>query len=503
MAISRPKSGTTVFLLLPILAVVTAQFPDQFELNSFLYNAPPKTFEADFFRGGPRHHHGLNKNAAAAAMMSSPVPPALRSQNRKFLAKTPEHDKHFATILRQQDAATIRDPSQAAMVADDQMVLRGRGVSHSLQTSDDDVYEVESAPMEMKSRLPYRGPRGFQPNGHRGGGFPPNPHFQGGGYHRRAQFGATPEIEASEPEENDGEGGGGGEGGNEGGNTGVPVSVSFESNIDHSAYEAPEQPDQPEQNQHQQRENNNHNDEDDWSAPPRHKIMPLDGEPEEPSFNRVFPGGTPPQSGRGNRPRGGGPQSMAQQNMHFSMGIANDEGNGNGGGGESSYQSRPPARPHRGHHSNPGSSSSFQHQQQPYTHIQYMHMMPASVQSSASAEHSRPGRGSGNGGYVGPSSMSSSPSSSDEFRSPDWGPSSPALHEQSRAQHERELFGAPPVPGSKLDLGKTPMESSWLDMGAYSSGKGAFGWYSDVPVAGGGGNGGGNSGGGHQIMHKK
>ncbi|KAH9406127.1 hypothetical protein TYRP_013729 [Tyrophagus putrescentiae] len=139
MAISRPKSGTTVFLLLPILAV----------LNSFLYNAPPKTFEADFFRGGPPRHHGLNKNAAAAAaaaMMSSPVPPALRSQNRKFLAKTPEHDKHFATILRQQDAATIRDPSQAAMVADDQMVLRGRGVSHSLQTSDDDVYEVESAP---------------------------------------------------------------------------------------------------------------------------------------------------------------------------------------------------------------------------------------------------------------------------------------------------------------------------------------------------------------------
>lgn len=456
-AISRPIF--TFFLLLAVLCITyqptLAQFPDQFELNSFLYNAPPKTFEADFFRP--------TRNNVAAAMISSP--PALKSQNRKFLAKTPEHDMHFRKILRQQEAATIRDPGQAAMVADDQLVLKGRGVSHSLQTSDDDVYEVESAPMEMKSRdQPFRSPRfGNQYDHHR---FPnpslphrhPRHHPRGDTYLRR-QFPA--EIEASDPDENEGVSDES-SGENEGNNQEVPVSVSFQSNIDHSAYEAP---DQPEQNGSGEQNAN----EGEWSN--HHKIMPLEGEPEEPFFKEF---NSQHQHQRGNKPRGHHSASgfgrqynpgadNAQQNMHFSMGVLNDD---------STPSFRAAKAPKRG---NPNPSSSFQHQQQPYTHIQYMQMMPAAVQSNAApAEHHSKHRGFG---------------SSDEFRSPSWGPS-PALHEQSRVQHEQELFGSPPVAGSKFD-GK-PMESSWLDMGAYSSGKGAFGWYSDVPVAG-----------NHPGMHKK
>src|SRR5690606_7891181 len=110
--------------------------------------------------------------------------------NHKYLAKTPEHDHHFQTILRQQEAATIKDPGQAAMVASDQMDLKSRGVRNSLQTSDDDVYELESAPVErhMKS-TPFRSrSERYQP--------------------------------LEEPSEES--------------NMELPVSVSFESNIDHS-----------------------------------------------------------------------------------------------------------------------------------------------------------------------------------------------------------------------------------------------------------------------------
>nr|XP_027205646.1 protein kinase 4-like [Dermatophagoides pteronyssinus] len=88
-------------------------------------------------------------------MLSNPLTSSLISQNHRYMTKTPERDLHYQTILKQQEQATIRHPFQAFQLAKDQANMRGHMLRSSLQTSDDDVYEVESAPV-MKTTSPYQ-----------------------------------------------------------------------------------------------------------------------------------------------------------------------------------------------------------------------------------------------------------------------------------------------------------------------------------------------------------
>ncbi|KPM10068.1 hypothetical protein QR98_0086160 [Sarcoptes scabiei] len=89
-------------------------------------------------------------------LAAHPVAPKVPSKNYQYFTKTPERDHHYATILKQQKQATIRHPYQVIQVAKDQTSLRGHMLRNTLQTSDDDVYEVESAPV-MKTSPPYSG----------------------------------------------------------------------------------------------------------------------------------------------------------------------------------------------------------------------------------------------------------------------------------------------------------------------------------------------------------
>lgn len=99
-------------------------------------------------------------------LLSNPVAPTITSQNYKYLTKTPERDLHYATILKQQQQATIRNPMQAFQVVRDQANMRGHMLKNSLQTSDDDVYEVESAPV-MKATSPYQYSYAHYPHAYR------------------------------------------------------------------------------------------------------------------------------------------------------------------------------------------------------------------------------------------------------------------------------------------------------------------------------------------------
>lgn len=331
----------------------------------------------------------------------------LVSQNRKYLAKSPEHDAHFRTILRQQEAATIKDPGQAAMVASDQMELRGR-LRHSLQTSDDDVYEVESAPV-MKS----------------------TPYHRASGSRHRKQRQEPPREQAEDME--------------------LPVSVNFESNIDHT-YE----PQQQQQQQYQQQ------------APKRHRSvaydnqMPMkfieDGEPTEPDddgpddkYERQYP--------------------PVAQNMHFSMGLGNEEDGSN----HNDDTNNVPPRPSVGYRqrSSRSKAASYHQKQQPahYHQVQYNQAPVDDYQQEKQPRYYAQTESE----YRGPGSYSAS---------------APATSHQYMQRGGPDLYASQPQ-GHSPKYGKAaatpphhPMESSWLDMGAYSSGKGAFGWYSDVPVGG-------------------
>ncbi|XP_046910391.2 uncharacterized protein LOC124491739 [Dermatophagoides farinae] len=97
----------------------------------------------------------LPDNRNLLTMLSNPLTSPMMSQNHRYMIKTPERDLHYATILKQQEQATIRHPFQAFQVAKDQAHMRGHMLRSSLQTSDDDVYEVESAPV-MKATSPYQ-----------------------------------------------------------------------------------------------------------------------------------------------------------------------------------------------------------------------------------------------------------------------------------------------------------------------------------------------------------
>src|SRR5690606_25272840 len=115
-------------------------------------------------------------------------------------------------------------------------------------------------------------------------------------------------------------------------------------------------------------------------------------------------------------------QVAAHHNMHFSMGsVSNDESSA---AAPAYHRGRPGARGHRSKHH----SFAFhpQHHHKPYSQM--------SASDNYQPEH-KPRH------YH---------SQSDEFRNVNYG-SSPALHEQSLQSHERELFGSPPVPGSKYD----------------------------------------------------
>ncbi|KAJ6218586.1 hypothetical protein RDWZM_009743 [Blomia tropicalis] len=383
-------------------------FPDQFEMNSFLYNSPPKDYEEDFFNprirlqndeaysnyAGEAHVPSNNKWIHRGSSSGGRKPNSMISQNRKFFTKTPEHDKHFATILRQQEAATIKDPDQAVMVANDQMGVRGR-MHHSLQTSDDDVYEVESAPVMMKSS-PYR---------------------------PRRQGRKRDPVSESEPD-NDAD---------------LPVSVNFESTIDHT-YKQPAN--KPEGHIKHHREFSKFMDED-------------DGEPTEPNYSRH---NRRPSSGYHRKrssykePTMGSPGH--NENFHFSMGMTDEENdNSNIQHRPRQFDSHSRANVHEGRGrsrtkdssllSGPSSSATYHHS--PYQQVQYNHETLDNYQPEKVRHHLE----------------------DDEFRA------------------KRSSFGSS---GSAHSNGKKPrpMESSWLDMGAYSSGKGAFGWYSDIPVGGNG-----------------
>lgn len=370
--------NSRILLLVCWFSTSWALFPDQFEMNSFLFNNPPRSFENDFFNPRVPLQNEDDFRFGTAAIENAPVssPTAggvLVSQNRKYLAKSPAHDKHFQSILRQQEAATIRDPGQAAIVASDQMELRRRpGIKYALQTSDDDIYEVESAPM-MKS-TPYRASN------------------------RRERYRKPRDMEEQEQQsERDVE---------------LPVSVSFQSNIDHS-YE-------PKQHHQQKRD-------------PVYEKYLEEGEPTEPNYSGKY-------SLRERRY----PARSQSGTMHFSMGQSNQLSN--------DAEDRRNVTPYQKQSRTPNSHRAKHHQynHSPYQNIQYTHVPTDGYQAATKPHYYK--------------------SSMNEYKNGQL-LSSPGDNRQPG--HDNS---------NKYD--KNQMESSWLDMGAYSSGKGAFGWYSDVPVGG-------------------
>lgn len=152
--------------LLLVLQGTSQAFPRDYSIHPF-YGNSPHMLEMDFpvnskfysalsdnqipLMGGPPASHPVARHPAV-------TPPHLVSQNRKFFTKTPARDQHFAKILAQQEQATIRSPLQAMKAASDHAATQNK-LRNSLQTSDDDVYEVESAPV-MKA-APYQAYRGY------------------------------------------------------------------------------------------------------------------------------------------------------------------------------------------------------------------------------------------------------------------------------------------------------------------------------------------------------
>lgn len=349
--------STKPILVIILTVSIVHCFPVHYSTDPF-YGSTPDMVEMDFPASG--FYSTLNGNAPATFGMMPPSAVSVeQSQNRKFFTKTPAHDKHFARILKQQNQATIQNPYQAAVVANDHVKSRLR---NTLQTSDDDVYEVESAPV-MK-RAPFR--------------------RQQQQLYRKSMDG-------------DGD---------------IPVSLTFDTEIEHPSNYGP--------NKRQYR---------------RQRV---DSE------------------------RNTGPATIS--NLNFLLGLAKDDPEDEYGGRDgrrqyaakaTSYQSRV-ARPQKSE-LRPTSSSN----KDPYQNIQY---------SPETPHRSR---------------------NEDRHTQPPTPPQHQQYHYQSTpaANNQRPSHKSPhrtSATASSVATASVPqMDSSWLDMGAYSSGKGAFGWYSDVPVGGG------------------
>lgn len=341
-----------------------------------LSTAFPRDFDDDdnFFNERRPHHRRHRKHYASSDEEDDEnndgrrsVYRPTKSQNRKYLARTPAHDKHFEKIMRQQDEATIKSPKQALMVASDESRMKNR-LRNSLQTSDDDIYEVESAPV-MKSA----------------------PYDSGITHKRRRPLAYKKPDEELE----------------------LPISVGFESDVDHGNYEETKQRPAPR-----------------YRRPSSWKYHGNDHNLEQTRYRpkKMYPN-----------------HSSNPTNLHMTLGLSNDESRMQKSGNYMESASL----------TTPASSTTYHHQY--------------------------------------PSAYSQVPA-----------PVTPASYHQQHLQHQSQLYATSPynpsaLRGASLTPATTsagapmasapiystrthPMESAWLDMGAYSSGKGAFGWYSDVPV---------------------
>lgn len=372
-------SRILLLLFLPFLEA----FPLNYATDPF-YGSNPKMIEMDFEQPS-RFYSTLNGNEPSTYGIADMPSEGMASQNRKYFIRSPRHDRHFATILHQQNQATIHSPFQAAMVASDHQ-MRSQ-LRNSLQTSDDDVYEVESAPV-MRS-TPYHPPAAV--------------------YGTRGMYGSRQETE-------------------------VPISLSFESQIEHD------------------------------SAPRYYK----------------------PQSAYY--------QSFGQGAEALSMAPSEVNGSSSASrGGRGGFGSRRSGgRGSFGNRRNGGRGRGQQSQQM-------SQMMPQQSMSQQSMRPQMPPLGppptdmGGMGGQQGQSGQQSRsiPSrtqvthSSRPQRGFNLGQHGNQSQQSQMSQTQRSMPGSRSASMSRGQRVRAPkMDSSWLDMGAYSSGKGAFGWYSDVPVGG-------------------
>ncbi|KAH9416487.1 hypothetical protein DERP_014536 [Dermatophagoides pteronyssinus] len=129
------------------------QIDPNYSLTSPGYELPQSSSSSPF--SNSQFYSEFIPDNRMITMLSNPLTSSLISQNHRYMTKTPERDLHYQTILKQQEQATIRHPFQAFQLAKDQANMRGHMLRSSLQTSDDDVYEVESAPV-MKTTSPYQ-----------------------------------------------------------------------------------------------------------------------------------------------------------------------------------------------------------------------------------------------------------------------------------------------------------------------------------------------------------
>lgn len=294
-----------------------------------------------------------------------------KSQNRKYLARTPAHDKHFEKILRQQDEATVKSPKQALMVASDENRMKSR-LRNALQTSDDDIYEVESAP-PMRSA----------------------PYHSGATNKRRRPMAYKKPDEEME----------------------LPISVGFESDVDHGNYEQPKQ-----------------------RSASRHR-----------QSSRYHGGGDYNLEQSRYRPQKSYPGHST--NLDMTLGLSNeDAGMLKMGDYMNAASLTTPATSTAYHHQY---ATGYSQVPAPVTPASYYQQQQQQQQSQLYA--TSPYNPSAYG-YNGAASLT------------------PATTMMSSG-------GRVPMATAAIYPTRThPMESAWLDMGAYSSGKGAFGWYSDVPV---------------------
>ncbi|KAF7488080.1 hypothetical protein SSS_02547 [Sarcoptes scabiei] len=121
-------SSIVLTLMIGIVQVQSISLSNSFSISPFERFANGNIFAATT--------SNLEQTLPLAA---HPVAPKVPSKNYQYFTKTPERDHHYATILKQQKQATIRHPYQVIQVAKDQTSLR-----------------VESAPV-MKTSPPYSG----------------------------------------------------------------------------------------------------------------------------------------------------------------------------------------------------------------------------------------------------------------------------------------------------------------------------------------------------------
>lgn len=401
----RPRIQSTLVLSVAFLvhiALLVSAVDDLYELDEvdrfFAKHLSPKTTakSVDLPRSPV---YGTRKSGKTTLTVGKQV-----SLNRKFLAKSPSHDKHFEKILRQQDEATIRNPSQLVMIANDQAEMRNK-LRNSLQTSDDDIYEVESAP-EMRSTPYYRAEPPRAKYAHRPmpqlmmpvslrvepTEYEPPKHY--GGYGRSRHGYRSYRKSYEEPDK--------------------PIA------LDITLAQADKQESYPEQYA---------------SNSPQASYYQADRHVRRPQHDRQY-----------------NPSSYPSQTVSASMNVE-----------------RQPAYRH--------APSVSAYHEQTIDHSQHQ-SRPNELYSAAP-----------NHGQFPPQSIGASvhPSSDghheDSYESDGDTRAAVALLQPTMGMESQQILRKAPLePSPGAQANQLDHQSAWLDMGAYSSGKGAFGWYSDVPV---------------------